>query len=267
MARAGAALALASAVTLALPSIAALAPDSPFPSPVALGVEASVRLDTPSRPVRVRVPYAGIDLPVVSSRRENRVAGNPRGYPLCDVAAYWTIYDLPGAPGTTWIYAHAQPGMFLPLFTISEATDGRGLIGKTVEVQTKDGRLLRYEIIKVKERALNRSIARRPNQRQHRLILQTSTGPSGTIPKLQVAARLVAATRATEPAPKAQPRACWQPRPTATPKRDPRNKATPEPVEVIETDEPIDSMTLVLGSGAILLGATFVAVYIARRQP
>ena len=53
---------------------------------------------------------------------ERNVPGNPRGYPLCDVAQYWTIYDLPGKPGTTWIYAHAQEGMFLPLFTISEAT-------------------------------------------------------------------------------------------------------------------------------------------------
>ena len=46
--------------------------------------------------------------------------GNSRDYPLCDVAQYWTIYDLPGAPGTTWIYAHAQPGMFLPIFLTAD---------------------------------------------------------------------------------------------------------------------------------------------------
>jgi hypothetical protein len=70
-------------------------------------------LDEPSVPVRIRIPSIGVDLPVVSS--ELRVRGNRRGYPLCDVAQYWTIYDLPGAPGTTWVYAHAQPGMFLPI--------------------------------------------------------------------------------------------------------------------------------------------------------
>lgn len=258
-------------MTLALPSIATFAPDALLPSPVARAIESDVRLDKRSRPVRIRVPDAGIDLPVVSDARENRVRGNPPGYPLCDVAAYWRIYDLPGAPGTTYIYAHAQPGMFLPLFTISERTGGQGLIGKPVELQTKDGRLLRYRIVRVKERSLDYSITKRPNQRQHRLVLQTSTGPAGTRPKLQVAAKLVSATKATEPAPRAQPRACWQPRPRPTPRPKPgTDPATPEPaevVEVVEADEPFDSMTLMLGSGAILLGATFVAVYIVRRQP
>jgi hypothetical protein len=248
-----------------LPVVATLAPTAPLPSPVALGAETDVRLDQPSRPVRVRVPYAGIDLPVVSSERN--VRGNRQGYPLCDVAQYWTRYELPGAPGTTWIYAHAQEGMFLPLFTISEATDGRGLLGKVVTLQTRDKRLLRYRINEVKERARTVSIARRDDKQDQRLILQTSTGPPGTIPKLQVAAELIDAREATEPAPKAQPRACWQPRPKATPKRNGTASptATPAPAEVVETEEPIGGVALVVGSGAILLGATFLAVYIVRR--
>jgi hypothetical protein len=239
-----------------------LAQDAPSASPVASSA-APVRLDRTSRPVRVRVPFAGIDLPVVSSDRN--VSGNIRGYPLCDVAQYWTRYDLPGAPGTTWIYGHAQPDMFLPLFTISETTNGKGLVGKLIKLQLRDGRLLTYRITEVRERATGQGIARRGNPRQHWLILQTSTGPSGTIPKLQVAARLIDAERTTEKRPEAQPRACWQPKPTPTPrKNNGKPQATPEPV-VIEPEEPQDALTLLLGSGAVLLGATVVAVYVVRR--
>ena len=38
---------------------------------------------------------------------------------------------------------------------------------------------------------------------------------------------------------------------------------TPEPI--IEPDDPLDAITLVLGSGAVLLGVTLVAVYVVRR--
>jgi hypothetical protein len=262
MAGAGAIIAAAGAISMAVPIVSAFAPQAPLPSPARVAAQ-DVRLDKPSVPVRIQVPAAGIDLPVVSSERT--VRGNQGGYPLCDVAQYWTIYDLPGAPGTTWIYAHAQPGMFLPLFTISEATGGEGLLGKIVELQTRDGRLLRYRINEVRERAYNRSIAQAGRPSQHRLILQTSTGPPGTIPKLQVAARLVGAQEATEAAPKAEPRACWQPRPRATPRTGgPDAASTAEPVATVDA-EPVDTMTLVLGSGAVLLGATFIAVYVVRR--
>ncbi len=269
-ARTGAIVAVAVVLMTALPTIAIVAPEVALPSPVVRAADSEVRLDRPSAPVRIQIPYAGIDLPVVSSER--RVSGNTSGYPLCDVAQYWTRYDLPGAPGTTWIYAHAQPGMFLPLFTISEASAGTGLIGKIVEIQTRDRRLLRYRISEVKERATGLGIARQANPRQHRLILQTSTGPPGTIPKLQLAARLVGAEKATEPAPKAMPRACWQPRPQATPKKGGSGQsggpaqATAVPVEITAT-EPIDTTALLAGSGAILLGATLVAVYLVRRGP
>lgn len=260
-ARIGAVAALVGALTLALPTMATLAQDAPSPSLVAS--DAPVDLDRTSRPVRVQVPFAGIDLPVVSSDRN--VSGNVRGYPLCDVAQYWTRYDMPGAPGTTWLFAHAQPDMFLPLFTISEVTDGKGLVGKLVKLQLRDGRLLTYRITEVRERATGQGIARRGNPRQHRLILQTSTGPSGTVPKLQVAARLIDAERTTEKPPKAQPRACWQPKPTPTPRNSKRKpRATPVPV-VIEPEQSPDAMTLLLGSAAVLLGATIVAVYVVRR--
>ena len=262
LARTGAILALAGSFALALPTVVAMAQESPLPS-VSPAPE-KVPLDEPSRPVWIRVPYAGIDLPVVSSER--RVPGNPPGYPLCDVAQYLTEFDLPGEPGTAWIIGHAQPGMFLPLFTISEATGGKGLNGKLVKLQLRDGRLLTYRITQVRERATTYDIAKRTKPREQRLILQTSTGPTGTIPKLVLSAKLVGAKEATEEAPKANPRACWQPPPKPTPKgRDPRR--TPEPTTTAASDEATDPMTLLLGSGAVLLGATIVAVYLVRRQP
>jgi hypothetical protein len=255
-------LALAAALAIAFPAIGATASETPKPTPSA--TERPVPLDKPSRPVRVRVPYAGIDLPVISSERN--MPGNPRGYPLCDVAQYWTKYDMPGEPGTAWILAHAQPGMFLPLYTINVESDGKGLIGRLIKLQLRDRRLLTYRITEVRV-SNDETIARRPNRRQHRLILQTSTG-FGSDPKLQVAARLIDAEWTDEPRPDPQPRACWQPTPRPT-RKPPRNGATPtptpEPVEIAETDQPLDAMTLVLGSGAVLLGATIVAVYLVRR--
>jgi hypothetical protein len=247
--------------------MATIAAETPPSSPGAIVAEDEVEvpLDRPSRPVRIRIPYAGIDLPVVSS--EKRVAGNPGSYPLCDVAQYWTKYAWPGEPGTTWIYGHAQPGMFLPLFTISEATDGKGLIGRLIKLQLRDGRLLTYRITQVRQQATDERIARRPNRDQQRLVLQTSTGPAGTIPKLHVAARLIDAEMTDEERPAAQPRACWQPPPKPTPKTNRNSRKTPEPVAVVEPDDTIDPITLALGSGAVLLGATFVAVYLVRRQP
>jgi hypothetical protein len=242
-------------------------------SPGAQVVQAQDRvpLNEPSTPVRITVPSLGIDLPVVSSERT--VPGNVDDYPLCDVAQYWTIYDLPGAPGTAWIYAHAQPGMFLPLLLEAEATSGQGLLGEMVTVQLRDKRLLRYRIVEVKQHAYNRRLALRARPGQQRLILQTSEGPPGTIPKLQVAANLIGATRTEEAPPKPQPRACWQPRPKPTGRdgKQGRNKspaaiATPNP-QATTVEEATEPATLVLGGGAVLLGATIVAIYLVRRPP
>jgi len=228
-------------------------------------------LDEPGIPVRIRVPDLRVDLPVVSSERT--VPGNARDYPLCDVAQYWTIYDLPGAPGTTWIYAHAQPGMFLPMFLAADSTDGAGLLGKLVTLQLRDGRLLRYRIDEVKQHAYNRRIALLGRRNAQRLVLQTSEGPPGTIPKLQVSARLVGAGWTDEPAPKAKPRACWQPRTSSSSRRagNQGRRAQASPVPVASTTGgsggSMDSTSLALGGGAVLLGATLFAVYLVRRPP
>jgi hypothetical protein len=245
----------------------ALGPGSHGPVDAAQVVQAAdVPLDVASRPVRIWVPYVGIDLPIISSDRN--LPGNPRGYPLCDVAQYWTRFDLPGEPGTTWIIGHAQEGMFLPLYEHTYGGDTNELVGKLVQLQLRDKRLLTYRIIEVRPSAAytDVSIARRPNKDQQRLILQTSTG-TGTDPKLQVAARLVKAEYTTEPPPTPHPRACWQPRQVSavTTRRSAQTRATAVPDTPAPTPDSPDSMTLMLGSGAILLGATVVAVYLIRR--
>jgi hypothetical protein len=271
---AAARFAAATVLVLALLTIGSAAPVAMLRSlPVAPAVaqaQDKPPLDDPAVPVRVTVPSLGVDLPVLSSERT--VPGNVRDYPLCDVAQYWTRYDLPGAPGTTWIYAHAQPGMFLPLLLNAEATSGEGLLGQMVTLQLRDGRLLRYRIVEVKQHAYNRRLALRARPSQQRLILQTSEGPPGTIPKLQVAANLIGATYTDEAAPKAQPRACWQPRPRATNSGKPGRNGAARPTPVASptntaAGRTADGASLALGGGAVLIGATIVAIYLVRRPP
>lgn len=183
-------------------------------------------LDQPGVPVRVQVPSLDIDLAVVSSKVTLR--GNPPGYPLCDVAHYWTRFDLPGAPGTAWIYAHAQEGMFLPLLEEAIATDGRGLVGREIKVQLHDSRVLTYRVNAVRQHATDTSIARQGNPGAHRLVLQTSEGV-GDDPKLMVAARLIQARFTTVPPPKPRPRLCTDPPGHATPKPTARPARTARP--------------------------------------
>ena len=167
---------------------------------------ARVRLDKGSRPVRIRIPSLGIDLPVVWDGR--KITGGSAGYPACDVAEYWSAFGEPGEPGTSWILAHAQAGMFLPLLSTLNARGKKALLGRDVQVQLRDGRLLTYRTYKVNPRATNTSLGTKNLKKgEHRLILQTSTGV-GSDPKLLVAARLVDATTTDEPRPTPDPRAC-----------------------------------------------------------
>ena len=150
-----------------------------------------------------------IDLPVVSG--DLKVPGNPVDYPLCDVAQYLTTYRYPGRPGTTtWIYAHAREGMFLPLLEASGRDDGASLVGLDVEVYSTESKRYTYRISEVHRHALDRSIAAGVPQDQRRLVLQTSEGPSGTVPKLQISADFisVAPSAHAQTTPKAAPREC-----------------------------------------------------------
>ena len=174
----------------------------PYPGDDPLGVV----LDVPSRAVRVRVPSLRIDLPVISDSR--KVPGSTRGYPACDVALSWAAFDRPGKPGTAWILAHAQEGMFLPLLETLRAKGKEALLGREVEVQLRDGRVLTYRTYRANARATNTNIGFKGRKDgEHRLVLQTSTGV-GSDPKLLVAARLVDIETTDEPRPKPKPRAC-----------------------------------------------------------
>jgi hypothetical protein len=190
------------------PTFAPTPAPSPGPTPAPSSTPERVLLDEPSPPVRIRIPSLGIDLPVIRSDR--RVRGSTPGYPACDVAIWWEVFDRPGQPGTTWIMAHAQEGMFLPLLEAANERSPRSLRGRLVELQLRDGRLLTYRTFRVKPRTsttdLRLATAGR-REREHRLVLQTSTG-RGSDPKLLVAARLVRATSTDEPRPRPKPRAC-----------------------------------------------------------
>jgi hypothetical protein len=158
--------------------------------------------------VRLTVPKFDIDLPVVSSGLE--VAGNPPRYPLCDVAQYLTSFSQPGREGTVYIYGHAREGMLLRLLQESLQNDGAALLGARVEVETSDAWTHVYKIDLVKRHAVDFSIAEDLSPGEEQVVLQTSEGPSGTVPKLQVGARL-SETVPTPPdrlPPKPKPRVC-----------------------------------------------------------
>jgi hypothetical protein len=170
------------------------------------------------RASRVVVPALGIDLPVVSSDLQPP----PDNYPLCDVAQYLTTFGQPGQDGTTYLYAHARPGMFGPLLQASLRADGAELIGVPVDVYTSDARVYRYRIFRVQRHATDYSATVvKPGER--RLILQTSEGPYGTIPKLVVAAEPVSEgpADAAEATPQARPRDCRPDELLAPPTREP----------------------------------------------
>jgi hypothetical protein len=97
--------------------------------------------------------------------------------------------------------------MFQPLLRASLVDDGAALIGALVEVYTTADELHLYEITTVKRHATDLAIA---SGSAEQLVLQTSEGPPGTVPKLQVAAvplTVVPAT-AADAQPSAQPRVC-----------------------------------------------------------
>ena len=159
---------------------------------------------------RVVIPSERIDLPVIS-RQQSVPDQGPDLYPPCDVALYHDAFGQPGRAGSTYLYAHARAGMFLPLLEASERQDGASLLGALVEVYTADDRLYVYEIFRVKRHALDFSLALDVPPGEQRLVLQTSEGPRGTVPKLQVAARLVSELPATrqEAQPRPRPVACY----------------------------------------------------------
>ncbi len=179
------------------PSVSPPATQTPEPAPAAVAT-------------RVVIASEQIDLPVIS-RQQLVPDQGPDLYPPCDVAIFHDAFGQPGQDGSTYLYAHARAGMFLPLLEASERQDGASLLGALVEVYTADDTLYVYEIFRVKRHALDFSLALDVPPGEQRLVLQTSEGPRGTVPKLQVAARLVSELPATpeEARPRARPVACY----------------------------------------------------------
>ena len=126
---------------------------------------------------RVVVPALRIDLPVV------KPPNDPNHFPYCNVAEYIPALSRPGYPGTTYLYAHARKGMFLPILE----TKDRKMLGMLVQVYTNDNQVYLYEVSRVLRHQSSLSIAFEATDEQ--LMLQTSEGPRGTIGKTMVIAR------------------------------------------------------------------------------
>jgi len=146
-----------------------------------------------------------IDLPVISGDVQP-----PPSYPFCDVAAYVTRFSQPYETGVTYISAHAQKGMFLPLLQAERADNAQQLIGREIDVYTSDGGMFVYKVDQVVLHATDYAILDSIPLDQHELILQTSEGPYGTIEKLQVVASLQSQTTVplADANPEPHPRDC-----------------------------------------------------------
>jgi len=188
----------------------------PEPAPTTHGGAPTAVASGPARSpgdavaTRIVIRSLGIDLPIVSGDTSVPDQG-PAGYPPCDVALYLPEYAQPGERGATYLYAHARDGMFLPLLRASELDDGAALLGTLVEVYASDGSQHVYQVSRVKRHALDFSLADDIPRRSQRLVLQTSEGARGTVPKLQVLAEPVTTLQVAGEAasPSAAPRACY----------------------------------------------------------
>ncbi len=154
-----------------------------------------------ARPTRVAIPSLHIDLPVVVPPKRER-------WPLCDVAEYLANLGWPGDGGTTYIYAHAQKGMFLPILVASWRNNGKAMLGDEVHVWTDDDLQYVYEIVRVRrhQRSLGWAFDLPPES----LVLQTSENQYANGPKVMLVASLrsVATAAHAEAHPKARPRRC-----------------------------------------------------------
>jgi len=151
---------------------------------------------------RIVVRRLGIDLPIMLQTDDYGL------FPLCDVALYIPLLGQPGQGRATYIYAHAREGMFLPLLNQSQKNNGRKMLGMTVEVYTSDNWRFLYTITEVRRHTLDLDDA--VNSTTEQVWMQTSEGPEGTVPKLQVVADFLAAetTDAASAHPRAHPRVC-----------------------------------------------------------
>lgn len=153
-------------------------------------------------PTRVRIRGLGIDLPVVAP------PDGPDHFPYCNVAEYLPALSRPGRPGAMFIYAHARPGMFLPILEQSRLNGGRPLLGLEVDVFTSDRLRFTYEVTDVDRHVTSLEAAYRATAEQ--LMLQTSEGPANTAGKTVLIAEPRGETEVTaeEAQPTANPVRC-----------------------------------------------------------
>jgi hypothetical protein len=188
--------------TVALPSPSASPSARPTLSqPPSIGPSPTVPPDRVA--TRVRVAALGIDLPVIEQP-------DPAVVP-CDVAMYLGDMRQPGAARATYLYAHAQRGMFLSILEASRVNNGAAMLGMIVEVYTSDDVLFLYEVTEVRrhvpfDTGLDDAIAATSDE----IWLQTSEGIGTTFPKLQLVGKPLSSGPA-DPAkahPTPKPRRC-----------------------------------------------------------
>jgi hypothetical protein len=120
------------------------------------------------------VPALRIDLPVV------KPPDDPAHFPYCDVAEFLPQLSQPGFAGTTYLYAHAREGMFLPLLLQSRIDNGSAMLGMLVQVYTSDNFVFLYEVTRVLRNQASLDAAFAATEEQ--LMLQTSEGPRKGLP-------------------------------------------------------------------------------------
>jgi hypothetical protein len=153
-------------------------------------------------PTRVVIGSLDVDLPVLRSPDEET-------YPPCDVAEYLPAFGLPGLPGVTYLYAHAQRGMFLPLLEASVVDDGRRLQGVRILLYTDDDLVRAYGIVAVHRRVRTFDVVNAIAG--DALVLQTSETDHQSGPKLMIVARPLGAPQLAARGtahPAAKPRPC-----------------------------------------------------------
>jgi hypothetical protein len=137
---------------------------------------------------RIVIDQLGIDLPVIAQPNAN--------YPSCNVAMYYVAPGLsqPGLGHSIYIYAHARTGMFGPLYEraiLGRSGGAASLKTMLVRVYTSDDFMFEYQVTRVLPHVpadshfLDGPLA----AKSETLWLQTSTGPNGSYPKLQVVAK------------------------------------------------------------------------------
>ncbi len=192
----GAVLLAAGLLTYTNPVVTAAGPATPSATRAATGTPGLLTLP-PASPsaapsasdgvgrvaTRIVIPALRIDLPIVEP------PGGDDAYPYCNVAMYLEQLHQPGGTGATYVFAHARTGMFLPLLEESQVHNGQRLLGMLVQVYTSDDQLFLYSISEVRRHQL--SIADAVAATDGSLWLQTSEGPKGTKPKLQIVAQFL----------------------------------------------------------------------------